>query len=294
ETVQTAQSNRLMSRLKQTITNKVISEIGDLAEEDAEKYAALWAEFGRLIKEGVITDNANKDKLANLLRFKSSKADGWTSLKEYVSRMSEGQEEIYYLLGTDVNAITHSPHLEAFKSRDLEVLLMTDTIDGFMINALPEFDGKKLHNASDADLKLPEKDKADEDKPEEPAVEDAALQTLITRFEDALGDRVASVRESKVLTESAARLVSADKGFGADMERVYRALGQEYEAPKRILEINPRHQLIRNLSEMDDAALAGKLMEALYGNALLIEGIHPNPAEMVPLIQTLMEAAAKK
>jgi molecular chaperone HtpG len=292
---ETVQSNRLMQRLKQTISSKVIGELTTLAEKEPEKYRNLWDEFGRMFKEGVVTDSANKEKLAGLLRFHTSASaiSEWTSLKDYATRMVEGQSDIYYLLGDDPKTISRSPHLEPFKARGIEVLLLTDAVDGFVISAIPEFDGKKLHNAADADLELPEGKKAEEEKPAETPLVEGALRTVIDHFAKVLGERVADVRESKVLTESPARLVSADKGLGADMERVYRALGQEFDAPKRILEINPRHPLIRNLSSLNDAQLSDDVVEALYGSALLDEGIHPNPADLVPLMRKLMLAATK-
>jgi molecular chaperone HtpG len=290
---ETVQSNRLMQRLKQTLTGKVITELNNLSEKDPDKFLSLWNEFGRLIKEGIVTDIANKDRLAGLVRFHSSTQEGWVTLKDYIGRMVEGQTEIYYLFGDDLKSLQRSPHLEPFKSRGIEVLLLNETIDSFMVNSLPEYDGKKLHNASDADLNLPEA-KQDEDTPQEDPLVENVLNSLLNRIETVLGDKVAAVRESKVLTTSPARLVSSDKGFGADMERVYKALGQEYESPKRILEINPRHALIHNLSSLTDETLAAEVVEALYGSAMLDEGIHPNPADMVPLMQKLMLAATKR
>lgn len=290
---ETVQSNRLMQRLKQTLTGKVITELNNLSEKDPDKFLTLWNEFGRLIKEGIVTDASSKDRLAGLVRFHSSTQEGWVTLKDYIGRMIEGQSEIYYLFGDDLKSLQRSPHLEPFKARGIEVLLLNETIDSFMVNSLPEYDGKKLHNAADADLSLPDAKKDENAPPEEEPLIENVLNSLLNRIETVLGDKVAAVRESKVLTTSPARLVSSDKGFGADMERVYKALGQEYEAPKRILEINPRHPLIHNLSSLTDETLASEVVEALYGSAMLDEGIHPNPADMVPLMQKLMLAATK-
>lgn len=291
---ETVQSNRVMARLKSALSSKLIGELETLAEKEAEKYITFWQEFGRMIKEGVTSDSANRERLSNLLRFHTSKdPDGWVSLKEYVGRMVEGQDEIYYLFGEDMKSIVRSPHLDVFKTHGVEVLFMTDTIDGFMINALPEFQGKKFHNGADADLKLPDTKQEQAEQPEGESLAADDLNALIARFQKALGERVGEVRESKVLTESPVRLVSADKGFGADMERVYRMLDKEFAAPKRILELNPRHKLIRNLSAVGDSSLADNVIEQLFESALLLEGIHPNPADMVPRIQALMEAATK-
>ncbi|MHB8626147.1 MAG: molecular chaperone HtpG [Aggregatilineales bacterium] len=289
---ETVQANRVMARLKTVISGKVIGELEALAERDANQYATFWTEFGRLVKEGVATDPTNRDRLLKLLRFRSSRdSEVWVSLAEYKARMVEGQTEIYYLFGEDVHSITRSPHLDMFRARGIEVLFLTETIDSFMIGSIPEFDGVKLRNAADADLDLPAAPESTENAGE--ALADNALQTLIEQFKTALGERVTDVRESKLLTDSPARLVTADKGLGPEMERVYRMLDKPFEAPKRILEINPRHPLIRNLSALPDDVLRGAVIEQLFESALLLEGVHPNPADMVPRIQALMEAATR-
>ncbi len=291
---ETIQSNRMMLKLKQTLSSKLIGEMEDLAENSAEKYLEFWKEYGRMIREGVAMDAANRDRLVDLLRFHSSREpEGWVSLKEYIGRMAEGQTDIYYLFGEDLKSIVRSPHLDAFKAHGVEVLFLTDTIDSFMINAVAEFQGKKLHNGADADLELPTPEQP-ASEPQGEALPGETLSALIERFKSVLGDRVAEVRESKVLTESPARLVSPDKGFGADMERVYRLLDKEFNVPKRILEINPRHPLIRNLADLGDDPLVNDVAEQLFESALLLEGIHPNPADMVPRIQALMEAATRR
>jgi molecular chaperone HtpG len=294
---ESVQANRVMARLKTTISGKVISELDSLAERDVTKYATFWEEFGRLIKEGIATDNDNRSKLLKLLRFKSSRSVGesesaWVSLAEYKARMVEGQTEIYYLFGEDLKSVARSPHLDIFRARGIEVLFLTETIDSFMISAVQEFDGTKLRNGSDGDLDLPAaKDAPQDDKP---ALDEVTLKDVLGHFKDVLGDKVAEVRESKLLTDSPARLISADKGFGADMERVYRMLDKPFDAPKRILEINPRHTLIRNLSTDKNEAIRDAVITQLYDSALLAEGIHPNPADMIPRIQALMEAATRQ
>lgn len=290
---ETVQSNRIMARLKATVSSKVIGELESFAEKDPEAYIQFWNEFGRMIKEGVITDGSHKDRLAKLLRFHSSRSpEGWVSLAEYVNRMVEGQKDIYYLFGDDLKTLAHSPHLEVFKARGIEVLLLSEPIDGFLVNALGIFDEKKLHNGADAELELPEAPQ----NPDQPAAEpvaESSLNALIERIKEVLGERVQDVRESKVLTESPARLSASDQGFGADMARVYKLLDQEFDLPKRILEINPRHPLIHNLAEMGENPVANAVIEQLFESALLIEGIHPNPVEMVGRIQAIMEAATR-
>jgi molecular chaperone HtpG len=289
---ETVQANRVMAKLKNVLSGKLLSEMESWANKDAEKYTAFWNEFGRMVKEGVASDATNRDRLTGLLRFHSStEPEGWVSLQQYIDRMAEGQDTIYYLFGEDVRSVSHSPHLDVFKSRAIEVLYLTDTIDSFMMNALWEYQGKKFQNGADADLALPE---TEDKQPEGEALSGDEFSSLVERFTQVLADRVSEVRESKVLTESPARLVSPDKGFGADMERVYRMLDKEFAAPKRILELNPRHALIKNLAALGDNTIVDAVAEQLLESALLLEGIHPNPADMVPRIQALMEAATKR
>ncbi len=290
---ETVQSNRDMQRLKTALTNKLISELDALATKDPEKYATLWREFGRFLKEGAITDSVYREKLLPLLRFRTAnQPDGLTSLRDYVAKMVDGQEHIYYLFGDDPKAALQSPHLDVFRSRGVDVLLLTDTMDSFLVNAIAEFEGKKLHNGADADLKLPEKAGGEQQSGESLTTGEA--DSLVGRFKAVLGDQVADVRTTTLLTESPARLASPDQGFGADMERVYRLLNKDFELPKRILEINPRHPLIRNLATLSDETLASEIMRQIFENALLIEGIHPRPVDMVKRIQAIMEAAARR
>ncbi|HRE48709.1 MAG TPA: molecular chaperone HtpG [Aggregatilineales bacterium] len=291
---ETVQSNRMMQRLKTTISGKIIGELESIAEKDPERYTTFWQEFGRMIKEGVVTDAAHRERLGKLLRFRSLKhPEGWLSLQGYVDAMPADQTDIYYLFGDDPKIIQRSPHLDVFRARNIDVLLLTEQLDGFLVNALATFDEKKLHNGADAEINLPNANEG-EDAPTGEALPEDRLVSLVERIGEVLGERVQGVRESKVLTESPARLVAPDQGFGADMERVYKMLNEQFEVPKRILEINPRHALIRALDTVDDPTLAGQLIEQIFESALLIEGLHPNPMEMVERIQAIMVAAASR
>jgi molecular chaperone HtpG len=290
---ETIRSNSLMKSLQKVITGKVISELDGLATKDPEKYQLFWEQFGRLVKEGVAMDIANKDKLAKLLRFHSSThPDQWVSLADYKGRMKDGQTEIYYLFGEDLKSIQRSPHLDIFRARELEVFFFTETVDSFMSGTLTEFDGATLRNGADPDLSLPPL--PDEKEPEGEALSDDQIAVLLRDFKTLLGERVTEVRESKLLTASPVRLVAADKASGMDMERIAKMLDREFQTPKRILEVNRRHAIIRNVSDLNDAILRDDIFEQLYESALLLEGIHPNPADMVPRIEALMEAATRK
>ncbi len=292
------QSTPVLSKIKSALTRRVANELKNLAEEKPDTYRTFWREFGGFIKEGIATDPDSKDKFVDLLRFPSSRSeneDDLVSLAQYVGRMKPDQKEIYYILGDDYDVTARSPHLEYFRKHDLEVLFMTDPMDSFMLVTLTEYDGKPLKNVDDAGLDLPE-EKAGEEKPAE-ALSDDEFKALVARIKQVLGDRVEDVRDSKLLTDSPCRLVNPPDAVNTTLQRVQRLLDKEYQIPKKILEINRRSELIRNisarLSANADDPLIDPLVEQLYESALLSEGIHPNPAEMLPRIQLLMEAAAR-
>jgi len=215
------------------------------------------------------------------------------SLAAYIERMKPEQDAIYYILGDDVNSIASSPHLDYFRKHELEVLYLTEPLDSFMVVTLKDFNGKKLQNVDDAKLDLP----PSSDQPIASKVADEDYAQLIARIKTVLGDNLTEVRESKVLTDSPCRLVSPEEAAERDMQRVKRLLGQDYEIPKKIREINRGHQLIADMaalaqSKQNDALLDASIQQ-LYESALLLEGLLPNPAEMVPRIQQLMEAALR-
>ncbi len=290
---ETIQATRLMEKMKANITRKVLDELGRIARDEPETYQKFWEQFGVFIKEGVATDLAGREPLLPLLRFRTSKSgDSLASLADYVGRMKEDQKTIYYILGDDPKSVTRSPHLDYFRTHDIEVLYLTETIDSFMVLGLREFDGKPVKNVDDAGLDLPPAD--------QPAAEQAPedqFNTLVERFRKTLGSRVTDVRESRLLTDSPCRLVSPEDAAERDMARVRRLLDQTFETPKKLLEINRAHPMIKNLArwatERPEEALIDLSIEQLYENALLVEGIHPNPADMVGRIQAIMEAAIK-
>jgi molecular chaperone HtpG len=296
---ETVQSNRVMRHIQKALAGRVIKTLRELADEKPEDYRTFWDAFGVFIKQGVATNPLDHDDLLPLLRFHSSKSgDGRVSLAGYVARMPEGQKAIYYIMGNDLTSVAHSPHLDSFKARDLEVLYLIDPFDGFVMQAIKEYEEKPLQNVDDPDLELPERETAEaEAEEEESAIDQADFAQLIARFKTVLGDQIAEVRESKVLTGSPARLVSPEGAPSQDMQRVQRLLGQEVETPPKILEINRRHPLIQNLARLAPVqakdAVTDAAIEQLFENLLLLEGLHPNPAQMVPRIQSLLEAATK-
>lgn len=290
ETVQRSPAAR---RVQRALVRKLLRELESLATEKPEDYATFWQEFGPFIKEGVATDPTAQGDLMPLLRFHSTEGDGaLTSLADYAERMSEEQDAIYYVQGDDLTSVARSPHLDYFRAHDIEVLYLVEPVDSFMMVALREYGGKNFQNVDDAGLDLPQDHEEEET---EGAIPEADFNRLVGRFVKTLGDRVAEVRESKVLRSSPCRLVSPDDAAAREMSRVYRLLDSDYEAPKRILEINRRHPIITNLAqsvtEEPEAKVIDPAIEQLFENQLLMEGLHPNPTDMIPRIQTLLEAA---
>jgi HSP90 family molecular chaperone len=295
---ETVQNNRIMRQLGKTLRRRVLRELESLAENEAEKYAAFWEQFGRALKEGLAMEPDAKDDLMPLFRFHSSKSDGrLASLDDYIGRMADNQEAIYYVLGDSLESVSYSPHLDPFKAHDLEVLYWIDPLDAFMAPILTEYKGKKLKNVDDASLELPAKEGEETAAAETPAIEEADFNRLVGRFVTTLGDKVMEVRPSKTLKDSPARLVSPEDAAGREMDRLRRILDQQYETPKRILELNRNHPLIGNLARLaanePEAAVINLTIEQLYESALVQEGLHPNPVAMLPRIQKLMELAAQ-
>ncbi|HMA34413.1 MAG TPA: molecular chaperone HtpG [Chloroflexia bacterium] len=297
ETVQ-LQSNRVMERIRTILTKRVQSELERLASDEVEKYRTFWTAFSVYIKEGVATDPGAREPLARLLRYPSSRTSGdtLTSLQEYIDRMSPEQEAIYYVLADDRRSAAASPHLDPFRARDLEVLYLIEPIDSFVAVSLSEFAGKPLRNADDPDITLPPLAGADPAAPV-PGLSGADFTPLLLRFRAVLGDRVVEVREGKTLTASPCRLVSPAGAADRDLQRVRRYFDQQYEVPKKILELNRSSPLMQSLATRIQAAPADPtidlIIEQLFDSALLQEGLLPNPADMVGRIQQLMEAAVR-
>ena len=291
---ESVQATPLIARLRKVLSGRVSSDLEQFAQEDPEGYQDFFREFGVFLKEGVASDPSSAQVFVNLLRFPSSKAEAGalTSLRDYVQRMKREQQDIYYLLGDDLKVAASSSHLDPFRERDLEVLFLTEPIDSFLLMGLSSYEGRPLRNIDEAGLDLPE---TGPQPLETPA--DEAVVSLTAFAKQVLGERVAAVRSSKLLTASAARLVNPAGGESASFQRAQRLMGREVSLPKRILELNPRHALVKalaaRLEEDANDPLLPVLIEQLYENELLAEGLHPNPAEMIPRIRQLMDAASK-
>ncbi len=252
---------------------KVLGMLEDLATNQPEKYATFWKEFGRVIKEGVGEDFANKERIAKLIRFSSTHNDSeeqTVSLTDYIGRMKEGQDKIYFVTADSFAAAKNSPHLEIFRAKGVEVLLLADRVDEWMISHLTEFDGKKLQSVAKGDLDLGSL--ADEEEKKEQAQEADAFKSLTDKIKDSLGEQVKEVRITHRLTTSPACLVAGEHDMGGNLERLLKAAGQNVPDSKPILEINPKHALVQRLKDQTDSDKFSDWTAILFDQSLLAEG----------------------
>jgi HSP90 family molecular chaperone len=289
---ETIQATGLMAGLKKVLTNQVIKELEELAKKDPAKYETFWKEFSGYIKQGIASVPGEADKLAGLLRFKTNRhPDSWNSLEDYVGRFQPEQKVIYYIVGEDPRSILRSPHLDYFQAKGTEVLLLTEPMDSFMLMGLRKYKDYELKNVAQEKVETPEKP-AEGEQPEK--IAEADFQTLVERFKQVLGERLTDVRASNRLSQSVARLVDPEGALNPEMQRVYKYLGKEYEVPKKILELNPSHSILKNLLKLEAGSeLQTLVIEQIYDSALLVEGLHPDPSSMAPRVQQLIEAALK-
>ena len=276
--------------MRSALTRRVLDMLAKLAKDDPEKYAAFWKEFGSVVKEGVAEDAANRDRILPLLRFASTQDDGnepKTSLADYVARMKEGQSKIYYVIAETVDAARGSPYIEKLRERGIEVLLMADRVDEWVMGQVREFDGKSFKDAARGDLELgPLAGPADEAAGEEALKESKGL---LKRVKDALGDRVSEVRVSTRLTDSPGCLVLAEHDLGAQMRRILAATGQAPPQGKPTLELNVAHPLVRRLDATEAGGDFDELALLLYDQARLAEsGSVANPGEFVRRLNRLL------
>jgi molecular chaperone HtpG len=286
----------VIRQIRKVLSGRVLRALRETADERPGDYERFWREFGAFIKQGVITSLPDRDDLLPLLRFHSSHSgETMSSLSAYVGRMTGDQAAIYYILGNDRPSVERSPHLDSFAERGLEVLYMFDPFDGVVVQSLGEYEGKPFQNVDDPSLELPELPAARAQA--QPTLAQDEFEQLAARIKRVLGERVTEVRDSKVLTGSPCRLVSTTAGPDRDLERVRRLLEDDFEVPPRILEVNRQHPLIRSLayliSNRPDDAVIDMTIEQLLDNLLLLEGLHPNPVQMVPRIQMLLETATR-
>lgn len=303
------QNNKIIDSMRSGVVKRVLDMLEKLAQDDAAKYAKFWQAFGQVIKEGLVEDFANKDQLAKLLRFSSthlSDSAQSVSLDDYVKRMAPGQDKIYYITAETFNAAKNSPHLEIFKKKEVEVLLLTDRVDEWMLSGLMEYSGKQLHSVAKGDLDLSKvgasgddaakdgegKEKGAAQEQDDKDKKDAAageFASVVKQMQSVLGDKIKEVRVSSRLTDSPACLVSGEHDMSMHLQRLMAAAGQEMPRGKPTLEINPQHALVTQLkNEADDHKFA-EWTHLLFEQALLAEGGRlDDPASFVKRLNALL------
>ncbi|MEW6353927.1 MAG: molecular chaperone HtpG [Pseudomonadota bacterium] len=267
------QGNKLIDGMRAGAVKKVLDLLDDLAAKEPEKYAKFWNEFGRVLKEGVIEDFANRERIAKLLRFASTHQDSdaqTVSLADYVARMQKGQDKIYYITADSYAAAKNSPHLELLRERGVEVLLLTDRVDEWVTTHLTEFDGKPLQSAAKGELDLGKLEDKKEKKETKKAAD--ALQPVVEKIKGVLGKKVKDVRVSHRLTSSPSCLVAEEHGPSAHLERILKAAGQSMPGAQPVLEINPEHALVLRLQNLADETQFADWAHILFDQALLSEG----------------------
>ena len=284
------QQSKDIEAIRAGCVKKVLAMLEDLASNQAEKYTTFWQEFGQVLKEGVGEDFANKERIAKLVRFHSTTGEGdepTVSLDDYVARMKPGQEKIYFLTADKLSAARNSPHMEVFRKKGIEVLLLVDRVDEWMTGSLTAYDGKSLQSIAKGELDLgaleDETDKAAQQQAE------ASAAPVVSRISKTLGEKVKEVRATARLTDSPACLVVGEHDMSAHLERLLKSVGQNVPEVRPILEINPEHVLVQRLDQEQDEQRAADLAHVLYDQALLAEGGKlEDPVSFVKRINRLM------
>ena len=284
------QKDSEVEAMKTALTKRALDLLARLAKDEPEKYATAWQEFGAVIKEGLVEDSANRDKVLSLLRYASTHSEDDTpnnSLADYVSRMKSGQERIYYVIAETPLAARGSPYIEKLRAKGIEVLLLSDRIDEWVMGQTSEFDGKKFKDVARGDLELGGLAESAEKEAAEAALKES--KTLLKRIKDALGERVTEVRVSTRLSESPACLVLGDHDMGAQLRRVFAQAGQSAPQSKPALELNVDHALVKKLDATQDAAKFNDIALLIYDQAALGEGGQlANPGEFVRRLNRLL------
>jgi len=292
------QDDRTLEQIQKQITKQTLKTLEDLADKEPDKYRSFWQEFGRLLRLGASSDRANQGTIAKLLRYPSTRSDGdeLVSLKTYVERMPEGQKAIYYLTGASLQVLRSSPHVEVFRRKGVEVLLMADPVDEWVVGSIDKFEDHPLQSVSHGDVDLSAIAGGEPGAAAKPETSDQ-LGRCVEAVQKALGSKVKQVRASQRLTESVSCLVSEEGSMSPTMERVMKMLDREVEEPQRILEINPEHPFVLNLARLvesnPDSDQIGTFSELLLDQALLAEGMVPDPAGLLKRMQQIMTLASK-
>jgi molecular chaperone HtpG len=287
------QHNKVIDKIRSASVKKVLSMLETMARDKPEQYAEFWKEFGRVMKEGPLEDSANKDQIAGLLRFATTHDDSenqTVSLQDYVSRMKEGQKAIYFITADTLGAAKNSPHLEVFRRKGIEVILMSDRVDDWMVGHLTEFDGKKLQSVAKGDLDLGDID-SEEDKQVQKKAE-GEFKEAIEGIKECLKEKAKDVRLTHRLTDSPSCLVLEQYDMGMQMQQILKAAGQHVPTSKPILELNPQHPLVSRLLEKNDQATLENWSHILFDQAMLAEGGQlDDPAAYVRRVNGMLQSA---
>ena len=287
------QNNRDIDRIRNALVKKILAELKRTANKTPDQYANVWKEFGKVLKEGVVEDHENKSSLAELLRFSTTKSEGedqTVSLADYIKRMPLNQKAIYYITADSPGAARSSPHLEIFEKNNVEVLLLSDPVDEWMVNGLGEYEDKPLKSVARGELDLDELKADVADSSDDKELDTSVLDGLLEKMAESLGDRVKAVRASRRLTDSPACLVADENDMGANLERILQSMGQAAPERKPIMEINPNHPLIKQLSP--EHAQLGDWTAVLFDQAALAEGAPlPEPSAYVRRVNDLLTRA---
>ena len=298
---ETFQDNRIIHKIKGILLKQVLILLHDLARNEKEKYETFWRQFGRILKEGVHFDFENRDTLAHLMRFNSSTCKDFNdliSLKEYVDRMKPDQKEIYYITAVNRETIEKSPYLEIFRKKDIEVLYLTDPHDEFLLSSLQEFEKKPIRSADQANLDLlKDSDKKIVDISEEPQNYEEIFKHFLKTIKVTLADKVLDVKESHRLIDSPCCLVNPDGMPSVHVQKLIQMVDSNYKISKKIMEVNRKNRMIQNLARMSEnpsyQSLVEKIVQQLFENALMQDGIVYDPTSMVPRLNDLMEELTK-
>lgn len=285
------QDSRITQSLRSACTKRVLQMLERLAKDDADKYQQFWQQFSMALKEGPAEDNANKEPIAKLLRFASTHNDSdaqTVSLDDYIGRMQEGQEKIYYITADSYEAAKNSPHLEILRKKGIEVLLMYDRIDEWMMNHYSEFNGKKFQSVAKSDESLDQLADSDVDNQKE---QDKALEPFVEKVKAYLADRVKEVRLTHRLTETPAIVTTGADDMTTQLAKLYTAAGQKVPEIKYIFEINPEHPLVKRVSEIEEQPLFDEWVELLLDQAMLAErGSLKDPNKFIRRMNKLLQA----
>jgi molecular chaperone HtpG len=280
------QDNKQVESIRAACTKRILSMLEKMSTQDKETYQKFWSEFGLVLKEGPIEDFANKDAIAKLLRFATTKSNSEkqdVSLDEYVGRMQEGQDKIYYITASSYNAAKHSPHLEIFNKKGIEVLLLGDRVDEWLVGYMSEYEGKKLQSISKGKVEL------DDESSEQIKEQEKTLEPMLKHIKQVLDSKVKEVLLTNRLTDSPACIVADDQDMNLEMQRILQAAGQQIPETKPVFEINPDHALIKRLHDIQDDSLFELWVTMLFEQAVLAEGGQlDNPADFINRVNKLL------